>query len=152
MILLIWSFILPQSCRQNCRSLILTALLEWRLLSVQWGRRVNAAGRNVVSIKICVYVCVYAGTRVLYMWFSQQVTKESDKITVQKEWMAFELICVNMLAIGLEYFHNGMKYSSLWWQWSQNIISHFTERISQCPVKSTGVFSLTSIVTEPGLQ
>lgn len=65
--------------------------------------------------------------------------------------MSFELIRVNPLGIGPGNFYKGMKYSSLWSQWSQNIILHFTEGISQCPVKSIGVFAQTSIVTEPGL-
>jgi len=62
--------------------------------------------------------------------------------------MAFELLCVNTLATGLESFHNGMKYSSLC---SQNIILHFREGISQRPVKPTGVFAQTSILNEPWL-
>lgn len=66
--------------------------------------------------------------------------------------MAFEPICVNTLASGLEYFHNGMKYSSVWSQHSQNIISHFVGDISKCLVKSTGELAQTSTVIEPGLE
>lgn len=62
--------------------------------------------------------------------------------------MTLEFVCVNTLAFDLKYFHHGMKYSSQWLQWSQNTISHFTEGISQSPVKSTETPAQTSVVTE----
>ena len=63
--------------------------------------------------------------------------------------MAFELTCVNTLATGLEYFHNGMKYSS---QWSQNIILNFKEGLRGVVIFLEGMFSPRSPQASANVQ